>query len=193
MTRRIILLAVLIASLATATPASAHITRPIRPPLPNPLPQIVTMAANDPVQEIGAGYFDGQTVHVIDVHDKFLVRHELGHVYDNLYLDARERQRFANLLHCDRYGCDGEQDLYWTDAITDPDTGLYVTAPDSLSEVFADAYAACRSQLVIGSGHTWETGYGYQPATNREHLKVCAMIARASQSPGQQLAADGWR
>lgn len=185
--------AVTVAALSMPVAAQARTQRPVRPPLPNPMPQIVRMATNDPMANGFAGYYDGAVIHVIDPRDKFTVRHELGHAFDAQYMDAGERQRFATLLACDRYGCNGEQDLYWTTAGDDPLTGMYVTDPGSVSEKFADAYAACRSRYVIASDHVWETGYGYSPPTNRQHLRVCRMIANAAKDPGTPLDADGWR
>jgi hypothetical protein len=45
---------------------------------------------------------------------------------------------------------------------------------------------------VVAPGHVWETGYGYYP-TQRQHLRVCRMIARAMKDPGTPLATDGYR
>jgi hypothetical protein len=193
-------LTLLIAVLALAilsAPAWAGVQRPVKPPLPNPMPRIVKMTDDDPMAASAAGYWDGEVIHMGDPSYKFGVRHELGHAYDEMYLDAAERQRFAT-LQAQTYdergrvdGTDGSETLRWVTIAENPD-GTVTASYGDPGELFADAYGACRSGYVVASGHTWETGYGYQP-TAKQHRTICKAIARMASDPGTPLSPDGWR
>lgn len=173
---------------ALAQIASAHVPRPVKPPLPSPMPPVVQMAQDDPMYEY-AGYFDGTTVHVADLSYKFGVRHELGHVVDERYLDAGERQRFAR-LQAEEYdgntliGHDGTEADPWFSWAEDPGSDVLTSSYGDLGEKFADAYAACRSGYVREPGHLWETAYGYEPAA-KQHQAICKFIYKAMRDPGQ--------
>lgn len=187
----------MLAGALAATPAAAGVPRPVRPPLPSPLPPIERMADDDPLAGDAAGYWDGQVVRIADLHWRFGLAHELGHVFDERSLDAGERQRFATLQaqtydeHGRADGTDGSEDLPWLTLAENPD-GTVTSSYGDLGEVFADAYANCRLGRVVASGHLWETGYGYDPAP-QQHRAICKLIARAAGTPGAPLAADGWR
>lgn len=164
-----------------AAPAYGNtLKRPARPPLPNPMPQIVTggcPGAEDEVSEcyIPPGVADNTgtvwargAVFSYD-HDSFTIMHGLGHAYDRTMMDDGERHAFERAI--------GRLDEEWSFTFTTT-TGVLLQSPASLAEAFADAYANCRLGHVVAPGHAWEAGYDYYP-TGREHLRACGVITRA--------------
>jgi hypothetical protein len=180
MFRPLLVLAALLLVLPASAQARQHIARP---PLPQPMPQIITSECPGDADAggcyIGAGEADinGRAyahgaAYTVDG-NRFAVLHELGHAYDATMMDAGERNRFARLA--------GMNDLLWT--WSDDVNGALVQGSGTPAERFADAYAACRMALVVGSGHTWWTSYGYLP-TARQHRRICKTIARAGRDLG---------
>src|SRR4051812_5392944 len=184
-----------ICALGLLLPASANaaVKRPARPPLPNPMPTVTIGECPGREGEaagcyIGIGeadmngnvYAHGATFTVDRT--RFARLHELGHAYDATMMDASERNRFASLMDM--------SDLLWT--WSDDLDGAIVQSPGTPAEKFADAYAACRMGLIVGSGHTWWTGYGYFP-TARQHRRICGLITRAGRDLGTPVSADGSR
>jgi hypothetical protein len=178
--------------LAAPAHADAALKRPARPPLPDPMPQMTIGECPGEGEAagcyIGIGeadingnvYAHGATF-TVD-RSRFARLHELGHAYDATMMDAGERNRFASLMDM--------SDLLWT--WSDDIDGAIVQSPGTPAEKFADAYAACRMGLVVGSGHTWWTGYGYFP-TARQHRRICGVITRAGRDAGTPASPDGDR
>jgi hypothetical protein len=188
--RPILLAIALVVAVTFAAPASGHVRRVQRPPLPAPMPRIV--AAPCPGLEdaagclIPAGVTDATgrpyaTAAVFTTGDRFTTAHELGHAYDAAMMDDMERHAFSHIL--------GRLDEYWSSTYTDED-GRVLQYPDSLAEVFADAYANCRLGHVVAPGHAWEAGYNYYP-TARENRRICGLITRAGRDAGQPASVDG--
>jgi hypothetical protein len=151
--------------------------RPIRIPLPNPVPWITVGTCPDyafgvtlgcyydpsPSRPAGAIFTDGAV---------WTTNHELGHAYDASFVDLEERQRFAAHLH--------HPDWPWRIPVEVVD-GVLVQAP-SLAELFADVYAACRLwHLKPG----WAESLGAYSATYRSHRRTCRLVASfaTSRSP----------
>lgn len=163
------------------------------PPLPIPMPQIINapcpgLEGEVAGCEIGVGEADQHgTVYptgaVFTTGDRFTTAHELGHAFDETLMDAAERERFSEMVW--------REDEVWSDTYT-TDAGALVQSPDSLAEVFADAYANCRLNHVVGPGHLWEAGYDYYP-TPRQHRRVCRAMVRWGRDAGQRMSANGVR
>jgi hypothetical protein len=196
---RTILAGIIISSLALAAPPTAQAHPGTHPsygrrlrsemahvPLPRPLPAIVHghcpgISENDMTE----GCYDdtANTLYVDRGVDRFGINHELGHAYDEDYMDATERQRFATLVGAPRDA--------WNATTVTPD-GYLVQSDDAVSELFADAYAACRLRMLPMIGHDWVLVYGYMPRAPR-HVKICGLIARAALTPGTPVDVQGWR
>jgi hypothetical protein len=90
--------------------------------------------------------------------------HELGHVFDHLVLNSRERRQFKRII--------GVQGAGWS-------RGRLPAA-----EWFADGYAECavRPRVRRRAGRT---AYGYAPTT-RQHARVCRLIRRAAKPHGRR-------
>lgn len=213
----------LIASLALAFPAAAKSQRPVQAPLPNPMPRVAQMPGEDQCEQQNAaniaasgdsafvipcdvaGFYDGETIWLADPSYRFGRAHELGHVFDEQFMDAGERQRFASIQSelWDDIGGKHEKQIGSNDSDHDPWfsvaenlDGTVTTAYGDLGEIFADAYAACRLRMVRGSNHTWETGYGYEPGA-AQHRRICKLIYNAGQDRGVPAKFDengyAWR
>lgn len=89
--------------------------------------------------------------------------HELGHVFDLVVLNARERRRFKRILGIRRSG--------W----------FYGGLPPA--EWFADGYAACAMRLRLRRAFS-PTPYGYSPSPRR-HARVCRLIVTAARPGGR--------
>jgi hypothetical protein len=176
----------------SASDASAR-QRIAQPPLPDPMPEMLIgecPGSGDEASGCYIGIGEADANGVVYAHGatftvdrtRFTRLHELGHAYDATMMDAGERNRFARLM--------GMNDLLWTWA--DDVDGVLIQAPGTPAEKFADAYAACRMGLIVGSGHTWWTGYGYFP-TARQHRRICGLITRAGRDLGTPVSADGSR
>jgi hypothetical protein len=173
--------------LAMPAVAAARPLAVARPPLPQPMPQILRAACPGLEDEvagcfIGAGEADVYgTAYpagaVFTSGDQFETAHELGHAFDATMMDDGERNRFATLV--------GRLDEYWSSTYTD-EQGRLIQSGDSLAEAFADAYANCRLGHVVASGHAWEAGYDYYP-TARQHRMICKMISRAGGATATQV------
>jgi hypothetical protein len=160
------LVAAVVLTLAASANAAAHVQLPVRPPLPTPMPQIIRGACpglpdaagcNVPIGDEDATGRVYATGAVFTTGYRFTTMHELGHAFDATRMDDGER---------------------YTD-----EQGRLIQSPDSLAEIFADAYANCRLRRVVAPGHLWEAGYGYFP-TARQHRQVCKLIARAGLDAG---------
>lgn len=90
--------------------------------------------------------------------------HEVGHVFDLVVLNRRDRRRFKRIIGV-RNG------------------GWYRGSPGP-SELFADAYAACSLHRRIGRRLS-RTAYGYH-ATPRGHARACALIRAAAAPRGRR-------
>lgn len=90
--------------------------------------------------------------------------HELGHVFDLVVLNRRERREFKRIVGV-RAG------------------GWFRGAP-APSELFADAYAACSLHRRLGRRLS-RTAYGYH-ATPRRHARACALMRRAAAPRGRR-------
>lgn len=211
---RITILSLTVLALA-APAASAKTQRPVRPPAPSPMPAVATMPSEDQCEQQNAaaiaergdsavvvpcdvaGYFDGSTIWLADPSYRFGRQHELGHVFDEQFMDAGERQRFAELQselwdvvrgRDIRVGSnDSDQDPWFT--VGENPDGSITSGYGDLGELFADAYAACRLGLVRAPNHMWETGYGYEPGLS-QHRRICKMISKAAQDRGAPAKAD---
>lgn len=118
--------------------------------------------------------------------ERFVLAHEIGHVYDYRHLDGYWRGRLILLMGF-------EPTDHWDgkagDGIATGDQCLVRACP---AEIFADAYAACalrldprprpllnrRGRLIGTISGNWYSAYDWQPGYRR-HLKVCRVI-RAS-------------
>jgi hypothetical protein len=179
-----------LAALALAACSPAAEAAP--PPLPRPMPEVVRAPCpglDDAAGcHIGAGQADpaGRTYErgavFVAVPGRFARLHELGHAFDATMMDAGERERFSRILRL--------RDLLWTWSYEEG--GALIQDPGTLAEKFADAYAACRLGLRVGSGRPWETGYGYYP-TARQHRRACALVSAAARDLGAPVAPDGSR
>lgn len=154
---RSLLLALAIA-LSSATSAQA---RPLdRPPLPSPMPLIVAgTCPADP--DAGGCYYSATHTLYHRGGNRFALAHELGHAFDTVELDERERTRFAGLM-----GQGGATQWLSTSE----------HARDSLSEIFADAYATCR--LGMTATGRWTTSTTYSPSPEQQR-RVCRFITAA--------------
>jgi hypothetical protein len=184
------LLAAFATVLLTPTVAAARPLAVARPPLPQPMPQILKAACPGLEDEVAGCYLAPDTADpygnayplgaVFTSGYRFETAHELGHAFDATMMDDGERNRFGSII--------GRLDEYWSSTYTDEE-GRLIQSGDSLAEAFADAYANCRLGHIVASGHPWEAGYDYYP-TAREHRLVCGMIARAGLSQGYAAGAD---
>lgn len=177
--------------LAFPAAASAGVARP---PLPDPMPEVIIGECPGLEGEVAGCYFapgegdvrggvyPGGAVFTL-TSDRFTTLHELGRAFDGQRMDAGERNRFATLL--DR------TDEVWSSNYTD-EQGRVIQDPRSLAGVFGNAYANCRMGHIVASGHTWEAGYDYFP-TAAQHRAICKMIAHAGEDSGEPVAADGFR
>jgi hypothetical protein len=93
-----------------------------------------------------------------------LLYHELGHTFDLLVLNGRERRRFKRIAGIRRQG--------WFRGGLPP------------AEWFADAYAACAVRLRLRRAIR-PTPYGYRPA-RRQHARICALIRAAARPRGRR-------
>jgi hypothetical protein len=93
-----------------------------------------------------------------------LLYHELGHTFDLLVLNRRERSRFKRIVGIRRHG--------WFLGGLPP------------AEWFADGYASCAVRLRLRRAVT-PTPYGYSP-TRRQHARVCALIRAAAKPRGRR-------
>lgn len=157
--RRLLVATVLLGALGlSAAPARADDAAiASRSGIPSPRATII----HAPCPDVGGScaYADGR-VYLARGASRFARQHELGHVFDTQFLDEGERNKLQRLLGLPRGP--------WFDG-----TGEGSASP---SEMFADAYAACRLQLdPMG---LWQVSYGYLP-TRRQHRLVCATIVRA--------------
>lgn len=202
MLRTVSLLALAVALLA---PASAHAThhraqhprtyKVVRPPLPNPMPQIVRGACpgmGDDAEGcfVPAGEADyigtpWPTGAVFTDGYRFTRAHELGHAFDATMMDAGERERFVRLTQM------FADDELWNSTYTD-EAGRLLDVGDSPAEVFADAYASCLIGQIIAPGHSWTTSTGYQPSGHVER-EICGMISRAGRDAGTPVDTDSYR
>lgn len=187
-----LLLALIAAGLLIAPTADASQARISRPQLPT---NVAVINGSCPGMEgeaagcmfhAGEGDTTGRAYTQDTVYtngDTFTTRHEMGHVYEDRYLDHGERNRFATLT--------GRVDIYWTTTYQD-EQGRMIQDPGSLDEVFADAFANCSLGRIVAPGHVWEAGYDYFP-TAKEHRAVCGFIVRAGRDAGEPVDAEGWR
>jgi hypothetical protein len=93
-----------------------------------------------------------------------LLYHELGHVFDLLVLNQRERRRFKRIAGIRRRG--------WFHGGLPP------------AEWFADGYASCAVRLRLRRA-VRPTPYGYSPSPRR-HARVCALIRAAARPRGRR-------
>jgi hypothetical protein len=92
-----------------------------------------------------------------------LLYHELGHTFDLLVLNQRERTRFKRIVGIRRHG--------WFRGALPP------------AEWFADGYASCAVRLRLRHAIR-PTPYGYAPPRLR-HARVCALIRAAARPRGR--------
>jgi len=97
------------------------------------------------------------TLRVRTIEDRFVVLHELGHVFDYRQLSAADRARLAVLLRAPVWG-DQQQ-------------------PTIGSEKFADAYALCGLGLSLRRGWIVDE---YVPRSMRQHRAVCRAITQSA-------------
>lgn len=148
------------ALLLAATPASGAMHG-----IPGPLQiTIVRGPCPDEPQALGCAHAADATVYV-DTRDRFIVQHEIGHLFDAQRLDDRERGALAHLLHAR---------APWNAPSLD---GFGDDSPAPARELFADAYAACRLGLDPERGE-WSTSYDWYPRTSGQQRHVCAVITR---------------
>ncbi len=93
-----------------------------------------------------------------------LYYHEVGHVFDLVVLNGRERRAFKRIIGARKGG--------WFRGNPGP------------SELFADAYAACSLHRRLGRRLS-RTAYGYR-ATPRRHARACALMRRAAAPRGRR-------
>jgi hypothetical protein len=96
-------------------------------------------------------------------HPRTILYHELGHVFDLIVLNRRERLAFKRIMHLPRR-------RRWFGVEQPP------------SEWFADGYALCARHRRI-SRRARRTAYGYNPSA-RQHAAVCRLIRRAAAPRG---------
>jgi hypothetical protein len=104
-------------------------------------------------------------VYVAPGQGRFVLEHELGHVFDYQRLTPGDRNWFTRML-----GLTG----VWSQ-------GTGMEGLHSPAERFADAYATC----ALGwrpDGGQWAVAYGYDP-TPRQHRLICAAISRVGSRP----------
>jgi hypothetical protein len=92
-----------------------------------------------------------------------ILYHELGHTFDLLVLNQRERRRFKRIAGIRRHG--------WFRGGLPP------------AEWFADGYASCAVRLRLRRS-VRPTPYGYSPSPRR-HARVCALIRSAAKPRGR--------
>jgi hypothetical protein len=92
-----------------------------------------------------------------------ILYHELGHTFDLLVLNRRERRRFKRIVGIRRHG--------WFRGGLPP------------AEWFADGYASCAVRLRLRRV-VRPTPYGYSPSPRR-HARVCALIRSAAKPRGR--------
>jgi hypothetical protein len=92
-----------------------------------------------------------------------ILYHELGHTFDLLVLNKRERRRFKRIVGIRRPG--------WFSGGLPP------------AEWFADGYASCAVRPRLRRA-VRPTPYGYAP-TRRRHARVCALIRAAAKPRGR--------
>jgi hypothetical protein len=160
--------ALIVALLVLAVESPAQASRVARPPAPSPMPAIVNAACPDDPDAGGCYY---PPTHPTFQHrlyvasaDSFTFQHELGHAFDAVEIDNTERARFARLV--------GRVGAPW-EASSAQDR-------DGLGETFADAYAACRTNL--NPNKEWETSTGYTPSARR-HRRVCRFLRYTAPRP----------
>jgi hypothetical protein len=90
--------------------------------------------------------------------------HELGHVFDQLVLNSRERRQFKRIIGIHRAG--------WARGALPPE------------EWFADGYARCAFRLHV-SHRLGRTAYAYGP-TRRQHARVCRLTRLAAHPHGRR-------
>lgn len=166
-----------------------------RPPMPNPMPQIVHGACPGMGDDaagcfVSAGQADytgraWPTGAVFTDDDRFTRAHELGHAFDATMMDAGERSRFVRLANM------FTDDEAWNSTYVD-DQGRLLDVGNSPAEVFADAYASCFIGQIIAPRFMWTTSTGYMPTAHIERT-ICGMIARAGRDLGMPVDADGYR
>jgi hypothetical protein len=117
-------------------------------------------AATEAMTTGACAYADQGTIYLPDGSTRFMLQHELGHVFDAQHLDDGERHKIARSLGVNPDGPWRTPDPY-----------------RSGMEKFADAYAACR--LRMDPDHGWESSYDYYPS-RRAFRRLCATIARAA-------------
>ena len=92
-----------------------------------------------------------------------ILYHELGHAFDLLVLNQRERRQFKRIVGIRRHG--------WFRGGLPP------------AEWFADGYASCAVRLRLRRS-VRPTPYGYSPSPRR-HARVCALIRSAAKPRGR--------
>lgn len=127
-----------------------------------PLPRAFSVqSATCPTGDAPAcAYTDTATIYVEPGQGEFVLKHELGHLFDYQRLNDGDRHWFTRML-----GLTGA----WSQ-------GAGLEGLLSPAERFADAYAACALGWRPDRGH-WEDSYGYEPTPTR-HRKICAAINR---------------
>ena len=90
--------------------------------------------------------------------------HELGHTFDLLVLNKRERTKFKRIIGIRRRG--------WFSGVLPP------------SEWFADGYKACAIRTRVRR-RARATFYGYAPR-KRQHARVCGLIRDAAAPKGRR-------
>jgi hypothetical protein len=98
-----------------------------------------------------------------------LFYHELGHTFDLLVLNQRERRRFKLIVGIRRSG--------WFRGGLPP------------AEWFADGYASCALHVRVRRAIR-PTPYGYAPSPRR-HARVCALIRAAAKPRGRRPQPPG--
>jgi hypothetical protein len=92
-----------------------------------------------------------------------VVYHELGHIFDFIVLNRRERRAFMRIMHLHHH--------------------RWYTGRQPAAEWFADGYSLCAMGRSIRTAR--RTAYGYQPAP-RQHAAVCRLIVRAAAPRGRR-------
>jgi hypothetical protein len=172
--------------------AAASARAVYRPPLPQPMPELVKGGCPGLEHEVAGCFIPAGTadpsgnVHASGVvytdGYRFTTLHELGHAFDEAMMDDGERKAFAHAI--------GRLDEEWSYTYTD-EQGRVIQSPGSLAEAFGDAYAHCRQGDVVASGREWTAGYDYYP-TASENRRACGIIQRAGRDPAlrQPLGVD---
>lgn len=175
--------AALAALLLIAAPGPASAMQRARiPQLPGPLPALIhepcpgyhpaprgcAISPGD-VDATGRQWSNG-AVFVRPGTGRYVLLHELGHIYDDRYFDNSERRAFARAIH--RTGHPWR--VIWRTPAGP------VQSPDSLAEIMADAYANCRmrhDRKQLRSA--WATDFDYFP-TQSENTRACRVIINAA-------------